>query len=334
MIDILIPHWNRSESLRRTLESLRSQSTPAARVVVCDNGSSDGTKEMLAGEFPDVCHLDLGQNLGFSAAVNRGLAVSSSELVVLLNNDVVADPQLLERVVVAREATGAEMVAACLRMPAGPIDSAGVEVDRSLVAYDVWHGRDYVAALGAAEAPTPLAPCAGAGAYDRSALESVGGFDEGFFAYLEDVDLGLRMRSQGMDCAVALDAFAWHVHSATLGSGSAAKNRLMGRSRGRLLWKHRELLSVGDRFRGGLIDAITYAGQGVIDHNLDAIRGRLEARRELGDAVRPSASAPDLARLRVRRSVAESLRLRLGRRRRVPVQSGRQRPSPPPDARG
>jgi GT2 family glycosyltransferase len=310
---VVIPTWNRRESLARTLESLRAQTTPVS-VIVVDNASTDGTAEMLAGEFPDVRRIGLDANRGFGTAVNRGVVAATTDSVVLLNNDTVAEPNFVAELVVAAERAGAEMVAGCLRRTDGAIESLGVEIDRSLVAYDVWYGEPYERALGEPP-PEPLAPSGGAALFRRAALVDAGGFDEELFAYLEDVELGIRLRRAGGSCVTAPLAVAWHEHSGTLGSGAPAKNRLMGRSRGYLLWKHGAALTLPARLRGALIDAAVYTGQAAIDRNLDALRGRLSERRRLAGRERPaSPSGLDGVPI-VDRGAGAALRLRLARRR-------------------
>ena len=310
--EVLIPHWNRAASLARALDALREQTRPVA-VTVIDNGSDDGSVEMLADAYPEVRCLSLGRNLGFGAAINRGIEISEARVIILLNNDTVADPEFVERLLEVQGADDAEMVAACLRSPSGPIESLGVEIDSSLVAYDVWHGEPYER-LAAEIPPEPLAPSAGAAAYLRRAFDRVGGFDEQLFAYLEDVEIGIRMRLAGMRCATAPGAFAWHEHSATLGSGARAKNRLMGRSRAYLLWRHGGALRARDRARGAIIDSLVYAGQALIDRNLGAPAGRLEMRRELAGRERPPIEPRMAALPRVDRRLSEALRMRLARR--------------------
>jgi GT2 family glycosyltransferase len=137
---------------------------------------------------------------------------------------------------------------------------------------------------------------------------AVGGFDEGFFAYMEDVDLGIRMRMLGMRCVLAADAVAWHEHSATLGSGSAAKNRLLARGRARIARKYGANLAWSARARGFLIEAAVNGGKAIIDRNFGAVRGHLEGLRRTprGPADARFARVP-----LVNRGVVESLRLRL-----------------------
>lgn len=310
-IEVLIPHWNRASGLRGALDSLRLQTLPASTCVV-DNGSTDETGTMLASDYPEVRVVHLPRNLGFGAALNRGVQTSRARIVVFLNNDAVADARFLERLATRQAETAAEMVAGCLRSPDGRIESLGVEVDSSLNAYDAYYGQPFEDGFSA---PAPLGPTGGAGAYLRDAFESVGGFDETLFAYLEDVDLAIRMRLAGLRCAAAPDAFVWHRHSATLGARSARKNELLGFGRGYLLWKFGGGLSKTQRLTAALGDCVVYAGKAVVDRNLGAVRGRLRARRLLRGRPRP-APDPRIAELPLLRlSLREALGRRVARRR-------------------
>lgn len=306
--EVLIPHFNRADSLRRTLRSLECQTRPAP-VLVIDNGSTDSTPEMLAREFPQVRCLRLESNLGFGAALNRGAGSSDAAILIFLNNDTIADERFCEELVAAQAATDAEMVAGCLARRDRRVESLGVEVDRSLLAYDVGYGEP-LEGVAERHPDPPLGPSGGAAAFLRGAFQSVDGFDEDFFAYLEDVDLAIRMRMAGMRCALAPGAIAWHEHSATLGSGSAAKNRLMGSGRRRLARKYGANIGPWERARGHLIDALVYAGKAVIDRNLGAARGQLAATGEPKGAADPRFANVPLTE----RGALASLRLRLARR--------------------
>jgi GT2 family glycosyltransferase len=307
--EVLIPHHDRAESLRQTLDALRRQTHPTP-VRVVDNNSSDGTREMLEGEFPDVACTPLDSNLGFGAALNRGVEECDAAVLIFLNNDAVPDERFCEELLAAQAASGAEMIAACLGRPDGLIESLGIEVDRSLIAYDVAFGEEREGAVKRHPDP-PLSPSGGAAAFAREALVAAGGFDEGFFAYLEDVDLGIRMRMLGMRCVIAPGAIAWHEHSGTLRPRSEAKNRLLGSGRGRLARKYAANLTPTARARGIVIDAAVYAGKALIDRNLGAVRGRLEAAH-----LTPRGPVdPRFGRVPlVDRGIVAALRLRLGRR--------------------
>jgi glycosyltransferase involved in cell wall biosynthesis len=311
---VVVPHRDDLASLRGTLDALRAQTRPPDSVCVVDDASSDATPEVVPVEYPEVRYVRLEHNAGFGAACNTGVRTSTADVVLLLNNDTVADARFVEEVMAVREATGAAMVAACLRKRDGTVDSFGIEVDRSLVAFDALHGEPYDPARAARR--TPLAPCAGAGAYERGAFLRAGGFDEAMFAYLEDVDLGLRLALAGEHCAVAPCAFAWHLHSAYWGSGTARKNERMGDSRGHIVWKYRSGLSRRARARGWVIDLVVYAGQVAIDRNAGALRGRWRGwrrRRALGPSGVPAHALGQLPYVEV--TLREALARRLARRR-------------------
>ena len=307
--EVLIPHFNRAESLRATLTAL-SRQTRRVPVRVVDNGSVDGTREMLRLDFPDVACTPLDSNLGFGAALNRGAAESEADVLVFVNNDAVPEERFCEALLEAQASSGAEMVAACLRRRDGRVESLGVEVDQSLIPVDVAYGEEWEGAVERHPTP-PAGPSGGAAAYLHAAFSAAGGFDEGFFAYLEDVDLAIRMRMLGMRCVLAAAAVAWHEHSATLGSGSGAKNRLLGCGQARLMRKYAANIGWSARARGALIEAAIYGGKLLIDRNLGAVHGRFEAAR----ATPRGPTDPRFARVPIsERSMGETLRLRLRRR--------------------
>ena len=284
-IEVLIPHLSRADRLAQALGALRRQ-TLVPEVCVADNGSLEETRELIEACHPGVRHLRFGRNLGYGAALNRAVRTGGADFVIFLNDDVVPSEGFVEAILAAHRATGAEMVAPCLLRPDGRIDSLGLMVDRSLNAYDAAHAAPLEAARDFPHGRL-LAPMGGGAGFLRRAFEEVGGFDERFFAYLEDVDLGLRMRLAGHRCTPAPDALAWHHHSSTLGSGSPAKNRLMGESRGHLLWKHGRSLDARARLEAALTDGAVYVGQLLLDRNPAALRGRLDARRRHRGELRP-----------------------------------------------
>jgi GT2 family glycosyltransferase len=156
---IYIPNLDGLSRLAPLMESLRAQTAPA-EVVIVDNGSTDGSQEMLRAEYPEVELIELGENLGFGPALNRAVAATAGDPVVLLNNDVVCEPRFLEALL-EPAAAGAEMVAGVLLTERDPrfIDSAGVIADRTLMGFDYLNGQGREALAGA---PPPLGPTGGA----------------------------------------------------------------------------------------------------------------------------------------------------------------------------
>jgi GT2 family glycosyltransferase len=205
------------------------------------------------------------------------------------------------------------MVAGVMRSEAAPelIDSAGVALDPSLLSIDYLNGEPISAVH---DAPPPVGPSGAAAAYRRDAFAAAGGFDERIFAYWEDVDLALRLRSAGGRCALAPDALGTHRHAGTLGSGSPRKNYLMGFGRGYLLRKW-GVLRTRHAPAALLRDLATWAGQAALDRNLGGFRGWIggirAARGSLG-YPRWLAAEPSLAVTGspLRRRLARRLRMR------------------------
>jgi GT2 family glycosyltransferase len=269
---IYIPTFNGREQLGRALRSLQAQSRPLD-LVVADNGSTDGTAELLRDEFPEVELLELGRNLGFGPALNRAIAEHPGDPAILLNNDAEAEPRFAEALL-DTAAEGAECVAGVLLQEAAPglIDSAGVVADRTLMGFDHLHGEQ-VQALE--EAADPLGPTGGAALYRLDALRAVGGFDERIFLYYEDLDLALRLRAGGARCRLAAGARAVHAYSASLGAGSGEKYARTGWSRGYMLRRYGVMLEPGRALRALAAEAAICAGQLFRDGTAKGLGGRL-----------------------------------------------------------
>jgi GT2 family glycosyltransferase len=272
-IDVVIPVRDRWELTERCLEHLRLQ-TRRNNVIVCDNGSTDGTLVRLAEAFPEVRRLDMGANSGFSIACNRGAREGDAEIVVLVNNDVECHPEFLERLVEPFEADeGVGSVAALLLDPEGAIESFGLTVDRALAGYPRLRGLPSREAQ--AERPLLIGPSGAAGAYRRAAWEEVGGLDEGVSFYGEDVDLALRIRAAGWSTAAAREAVAVHLGSASATHRSKWQRYHGGFSRGYFLRRYGVLRS-RVAARALATEAIVVSGDTLVfSHDLTALRGRL-----------------------------------------------------------
>jgi len=208
---IVIPNWNGLRWLPGCLRAIAAQTLAPAEVVVVDNGSTDGSLSYLAAEHPEVRVLALGRNTGFAPAANRGLQAVGSGYVALLNTDVVLAADWLQRVVGVLDGDPGAAGVACKMLslddPAEVYDAGDVlRRDGACEQRGRFHRDD-----GSFDQPGEVfGACAGAALYRREALMAVGGFDERYFAYLEDVDLALRLRLAGWGCryepAVALHA--------------------------------------------------------------------------------------------------------------------------------
>jgi hypothetical protein len=195
---VVVPNWNGRRWLPGLLDSLEAQTLSPDEVVVVDNGSGDDSVAYLRSRGVEV--VELGRNTGFAFAANRGIEAVSAEAVALVNTDVVLAPDWLERAVGALgDGVGSVATKMVLLDDPGVIDDAGDELRRDGVAHQRAHGRRDDGRFDAAG--EVFSACAGAGLYRRSAVVGVGLFDERLFSYLEDVDLGLRLRLAGWRCA-------------------------------------------------------------------------------------------------------------------------------------
>lgn len=303
-----IPNFNGANQLAVLLDSLRAQEVKCLPVVV-DNGSTDHSAEIVRSDFPEAEVLRLERNLGFGKALNRAISRFGGENIFLLNNDVECRPDFVGEML-ARLEPGADMVAGVLTNAADPdlIDSAGVVADRrTLMAFDYLHDCRVEVVRHAAP---PLAPTGGAALYRRDAFESVGGFDERIFAYYEDLDLALRMHIAGATCALAPDARATHIGSATLGRHSSSKYALTGWSRGYLARRYGIMESGSGAARTLFWETIICAGQLALDHTVSGLTGRLRGwRAAKGLSLR---SLPDegLLELSTRTAIRNRIRQR------------------------
>ena len=279
---VYIPNFNGSQVIGRALRSLREQSRPLD-VVVVDNGSGDGSLELLGEEFPEVTVLALGRNIGFGPALNHAAREHRADPLIFLNSDVECEPRFVEALL-DTAAEGVQSVAGVLLQERSPrlIDSAGVVADRTLMGFDYLHGEPREAAAGAAD---PLGPTGGAALYDRGAFEAVGGFDERIFLYYEDLDLALRMAAAGARCRLAPEATALHAYSAGLGAASAAKYERTGWSRGYMLRRYGVMSRPLDAVRVLATEGAVCAGQLLKDRTTAGMRGRLRGWRDGGGST-------------------------------------------------
>jgi N-acetylglucosaminyl-diphospho-decaprenol L-rhamnosyltransferase len=268
---VYIPHFNGFARLERALLSLLEQTRPID-VVVADNGSSDGSPELLRERFPEVGLVELERNLGFGPALNRAIAKRPGDPVLLLNNDVECEPRFVEAMLEA--AAGGEVVAGVLVQEAAPelIDSAGVVADRTLMGFDYLHGEPLSALDGATP---PLGPTGGAALYRLDAFRAAGAFDERIFLYYEDLDLALRLRAAGARCALAPDARAIHAYSASSGAASGFKYAHSGWSRGYMLRRYGVMSKPARALRVLATEGTLCAGQLLRDRTVAGLRGRL-----------------------------------------------------------
>ena len=244
----IVVSWNGAHLLPDCLRALLAQET-GARVhpVVVDNGSTDGTSELLRRDFPAVEHLRLDTNLGYGRANNQALRRAldaGADFVALINNDVELQPGWLERLLeAARAQPQAGLLTGTLLFRDEPaVNSTGLVIDGLGRAMD----RDFrVPVRELVREDGPVAGVSGGAALLRaSMLREIGLFDPAYFAYYEDAELSLRAARRGFGSWYVREATARHRFSATFGRGTPQQRYLLGRGHLRTVALHQPLYKV------------------------------------------------------------------------------------------
>jgi GT2 family glycosyltransferase len=225
-VTAVIPNWNGAGRLERCLASLAAQAGGAPAVVVVDNGSEDGSAEEAVRAGARVIRLP--RKVGFAAAVNRGIAASDSPFIAVVNNDVVLAPGWLAALLAGLEAHPACGMATGRMLMAGSegmVDGVGDALSLGFSAARLGHGHPDGPAYAAPR--EVLAVSGAASLFRREVFQAVGGFEEAFFAYLEDVELCLRAQLAGFGGVYFPEAVAWHEVSASSGRQGSRHPRVV-----------------------------------------------------------------------------------------------------------
>lgn len=225
-VSVIIPNWNGARLLPTCLHALARQTYRDFETVVVDNASTDTSRELVARDFPNVQILALDQNRFFAGAVNAGIRATTSEIIVLLNNDTEAEPTWLEELLRALDSNPrAGMAATKLRLfdQRDKLHSAGdfFRVNGTPGNRGVWE-VDTGQYDDPTRAPQLFGVCGGACAYRRKMLDEIGLFDEDLQFNCEDVDLNWRARLAGYECVFAPQAIVYHMLSASGGGKFAS----------------------------------------------------------------------------------------------------------------
>ena len=228
-VAVVIVSWNSRDFLERALTSLCDLERPAAQIVVVDNGSTDGTTEIVLEKFPEVDLVECGENLGFCRANNLGFARTTTPFVLALNPDTELDPAFLRNLL---PAFGDSRVGiACgklLRMDRRTIDSAGQELSRSRQPLDRGYGTPDDGRFDRDE--QVFGACGAAALYRREMIDSIADddgqfFDETFFSFVEDLDVAWRARKLGWTSEYRARAIGYHARGGSA-SGAHWKRRV------------------------------------------------------------------------------------------------------------
>jgi GT2 family glycosyltransferase len=222
-ISIIVLTYNGRRWLEICLPALAAQQgSEAFEVLVVDNASSDGSVELVRGSWPEVSLVALDRNLGFAGGNNAGIRAARGRFITFLNNDTRPRPDWLAALRRALDdhpwAALATSRIVYMDRP-DVIDSAGDGYLRCGGAFKHHHGQPV---SGAVESREVFGACGAACMIRRDVLDDVGGFDEDFYIFYEDVDLSYRARLRGHRCVYAADAIVEHAGSATMGRVSPA----------------------------------------------------------------------------------------------------------------
>lgn len=221
-VTVVVVNYNGGELVLRCLKALQQQRFQNFQTVVVDNQSTDNSIAIIRQQFPTITVVALSENKGFAGGVNAALrAWTSTPLVALLNPDAFPATDWLGNLVTAAE-LHPEFVAFGSRMFSDDamqvLDGVGDVYHISGLPWRQGHGLPNTPRY---DYPTEIfAPCAAAALYRTNALRTIGSFDDDFFLYTEDVDVGFRLRLAGYRCLYVPSAKVWHLGSALVGKHS------------------------------------------------------------------------------------------------------------------
>lgn len=268
-ISVVIINWNGREYLRACLESLGRQRDADFETIVVDNGSTDGSVEMVRSEYPTVRLIANSENRGFCGANNQGFVIARGEFVAILNNDAEAGPGFLAAMRRAFDvAPDIGMAAAKVLVHEDPrrIDKVGHLIypdgqNRGRGTGEIDHGQyDRMEDC--------LWPDGCAAMYRKAMLDQIGGFDEDLFIFGDDAELGLRGRIAGWRCLYVPDAVVRHHRGGAMNAASTRRIFLIERNRvllaaklfpWSLLWLNVYYFTL--RLAGGLLAAAGNKGE-------------------------------------------------------------------------
>jgi GT2 family glycosyltransferase len=221
-VAVIIVNHNSGALLGRCLNAIADQSLPPSRIIVVDNASADGSADAIEQSHSGVQVIHCKENFGFAKGNNLGIAATEGcEWIACLNPDAFPEPDWLERFMNGASGLPEYHFFGCKLLQAnrpGNLDGTGDVYHVSGLAWRRDHGK--LDAEAAGEDGEIFAPCAAAALYRRDVLIEVGGFDESFFCYFEDVDLAFRLRLKGYRCYYVSGARVRHVGSAITGRRS------------------------------------------------------------------------------------------------------------------
>lgn len=231
LISVVLLNWNGEQVVEKCLKSLQGQTYHPLELIVVDNASTDQSVELIRKNFPEVKLVLNEKNLGFGGGNNVGIRASQGRFIMMLNNDTRLDPSCIEEL--KRGLEKSDRYGACaskilLEYEENLIDAAGIVVCPDGLSI----GRGRLESGDHYNEETEVffaSDCACL--YRREMLEDIGLYDEDFFAYADETDMGWRAQLAGWKCIYKPRAVVYHFHSASSGSYSPFKAFLVERNR-------------------------------------------------------------------------------------------------------
>lgn len=231
IVTIVIVNWNGKKYLKGCLDSLQKQSYCDYEAIIIDNGSKDGSVEYIQQNYPNTKLFQLKRNMGYSVGMNVALEHSKNKYIIALNNDTTLDQNWLFALVKMAESD--ERIGSCqpkilsLQNPAF-LDSVGLSINKDGESFQIGFQEKDTGQYNTVR--ELLGACSASVLYRRQALMQIGGFDQDFFAYFEDVDVALRLKKAGWKCMYVPTAIVYHYGSATGVNDSFLKTYLLERN--------------------------------------------------------------------------------------------------------
>lgn len=218
LISIIIVNWNSGKYIEQCFEAVFAQTFKNFEIILVDNGSTDNSLESLILRWPQTQFIQLENNIGFAAANNLASKKAKGKWIALLNSDAFPKNDWLEELHKATlQYTGKFFFASCQiqATDSSKLDGTGDEYNVGGIAWRRQNGESVEKASQTIN--EVFSACGAAAFYPQEAFLEAGGFDVDFFSYLEDVDLGFRLRLLGYKCLYIPQAKVLHIGSASLG---------------------------------------------------------------------------------------------------------------------
>jgi N-acetylglucosaminyl-diphospho-decaprenol L-rhamnosyltransferase len=226
-LSIVIPTFNTGPMTLHCARTVLAALPPSAEIIVVDDGSTDGTEELLARELPDVTVVRLDENRGFAPAANRGVAASRGSIVLLLNSDALVAEGALEALLAAFDTDARLGMAGAQLLDAdGAPQWSGGPAPTLLWMIGVVSGLGHLARVfrrAGREKPAPDWVSGAAMAFRREVWTAAGPLDERYLFYCQDIDFCLRARAAGWRVALIPEARVTHARG-----GTVARDRELG----------------------------------------------------------------------------------------------------------